>query len=191
MEGLHQPVDELSDSASSLHSAPSPEDKVTSYIESQLSSILDELCLEDGSPRITINKRSLKQASYSLNRDTGALEDTSPSRVTPHTYSWPGKTPQETWRFATILRIMGHVHEAIKGDFTSTKRDLYYLDPVHFGKQAVVDRYVDDIAFTMGVDRTALHVQAAAKGLVAGQFRIILENGATINVGDFSEVHIG
>lgn len=140
------------------NAAPSPEDKVVSYIESQLSSILCQLCSQDGTPSITINRRSARQSGCVLNQDTGALEGTSTVRVVPHTYSWPGKTAQETWRFATILRILGHIHEAIKGDFTSTKRDLYYLDPVHFGKQAVVDRYVDDIAFTIGVDRAALHV---------------------------------
>lgn len=140
------------------NAAPSPEDKVVSYIESQLSSILCQLCSQDGTPSITINRRSSRQSGCVLNQDTGALESTSTVRVVPHTYSWPGKTAQETWRFATILRILGHIHEAIKGDFTSTKRDLYYLDPVHFGKQAVVDRYVDDIAFTIGVDRAALHV---------------------------------
>ncbi|KAI5290134.1 hypothetical protein KEM54_002357 [Ascosphaera aggregata] len=171
--------------------SPSPEESVTMFIERQLVSILDQLVLRDGKPCITLKKRhSSKQANYSLNPDTGALEEVFPAcRAVSHTYSWPGKTAQETWRFAVILRILGHIYEAIKGEFTSTKRDVYYLDPVHFGNQAVVDRYVDDVAFTIGVDRAALHVQAAAKGLVAGHFTISLENGATINVGKFPEVN--
>lgn len=37
-------------------------------------------------------------------------------------------------------------------------RDIYYRDPELFLKQAVVDRYVDDIAYTFGVNRDALNV---------------------------------
>jgi meiotic recombination protein SPO11 len=37
-------------------------------------------------------------------------------------------------------------------------RDIYYRDPELFMKQAVVDRYVDDIAYTLGVERDALNV---------------------------------
>jgi meiotic recombination protein SPO11 len=35
---------------------------------------------------------------------------------------------------------------------------MYYRDPELFLKQSVVDRYVDDIAFNIGVKREALHV---------------------------------
>lgn len=38
------------------------------------------------------------------------------------------------------------------------KRDIYYNDPVYFGSQRVVDTLVDDIAYTIGVDRATLHV---------------------------------
>jgi len=37
-------------------------------------------------------------------------------------------------------------------------RDIYYKDPALFVKQSVVDRYVDDIAFTFNVPRSALSV---------------------------------
>jgi DNA topoisomerase VI subunit A len=37
-------------------------------------------------------------------------------------------------------------------------RDIYYRDPELFVKQPVVDRYVDDIAYTLGVKRQALNV---------------------------------
>ena len=40
-------------------------------------------------------------------------------------------------------------------------RDLYYNDPVYFGSQRVVDTLVDDIAYTIGVDRSTLHVVRA------------------------------
>ena len=38
------------------------------------------------------------------------------------------------------------------------RRDIYYKDPILFGRQRVVDRYVDDIASTFGVQRRSLNV---------------------------------
>jgi DNA topoisomerase VI subunit A len=38
------------------------------------------------------------------------------------------------------------------------RRDIYYRDPELFMKQEVVDRYVGDIAYTLGVERDALNV---------------------------------
>jgi meiotic recombination protein SPO11 len=77
-------------------------------------------------------------------------------------------------------------------------RDIYYRDPELFIKQAVVDRYVDDIAYTLGVGRDALNVVwsfwglrnsftdlylqvAAAKGLVAGSFTIIRKDKSVVD----------
>lgn len=37
-------------------------------------------------------------------------------------------------------------------------RNIYYKDPSLFKKQAVVDRYVDILAFTFGVQRADLNV---------------------------------
>lgn len=41
---------------------------------------------------------------------------------------------------------------------TSCHRDIYYRDPELFMKQEVVDRYLGDLAYTMGVERDALNV---------------------------------
>jgi len=43
-------------------------------------------------------------------------------------------------------------------DSSRAHRDIYYKDPALFVKQSVVDRYVDDIAFTFNVPRSALSV---------------------------------
>lgn len=59
---------------------------------------------------------------------------------------------------AVIMRILGQISESIRGRFTSSKRDIFYLDPICFGSQRVVDECIDDIASTIGVDRAALHV---------------------------------
>lgn len=45
-------------------------------------------------------------------------------------------------------------------------RDIYYSDPIYFGSQRVVDTLVDDIAYTIGVSRAALHVVCSRKGSV-------------------------
>ena len=60
-------------------------------------------------------------------------------------------------------------------------RDIYYRDPALFGKQAHVDRYVDDIAFTFGVTRSALNMTAVAKGLIAGAVTFCRRAGTTVD----------
>lgn len=42
-------------------------------------------------------------------------------------------------------------------------RDIYYRHPALFAKQAVVDRYIDNIACTFGVSRLALNVVSLRK----------------------------
>lgn len=59
--------------------------------------------------------------------------------------------------------------------------DIYYRDPALFNKQSTVDRYVDDIACTFGVTRSALNVTAVAKGLVAGAVHFCKRDGATVD----------
>ncbi|OJD19195.1 hypothetical protein AJ78_00808 [Emergomyces pasteurianus Ep9510] len=161
-----------------------PEDKVRNFITELLDSVMENLTRADGCPSITLKRRS-NHAHFSLNPETGALQSntTEPSC----TYSWPGKTVQEGWRFAVLIRILGHISEAIRGDFISSKRDIYYLDPVYFGSQGVVDRCIDDIACTIGVDRASLHVAAAAKGLAVGGFSITLNDGSMIDAGVHNE----
>lgn len=60
-------------------------------------------------------------------------------------------------------------------------RDIYYRDPALFGRQSHVDRYVDNIAYTFGVTRSALHVTAAAKGLIAGTVSFCRRDGTTVH----------
>jgi DNA topoisomerase VI subunit A len=40
----------------------------------------------------------------------------------------------------------------------SPLRDIYYIDPAYFRSQQTVNGVVDDLAFTIGVDRAALNV---------------------------------
>lgn len=69
-----------------------------------------------------------------------------------------------------------------------SKRDIYYQDPALFGRQAVVDRYIDDLAFTFRVPRNVLNVSAAAKGLVVGRLRVIRAREDDFQVAHSGEV---
>ncbi|KAL9085629.1 MAG: hypothetical protein Q9165_007530 [Trypethelium subeluteriae] len=92
--------------------------------------------------------------------------------------SFPGRSAQEAWRFTVILRILEMVHDALVNNILITKRDIYYHDPNLFAKQEIVDRYVDDIAYTFDVPRSLLNVRATAKGLVAGRFELHKSDGS-------------
>jgi meiotic recombination protein SPO11 len=73
------------------------------------------------------------------------------------------------------------VHGGLVDNTIMTKRDIYYKHPDLFMKQAVVDRYVDDLACTLGISRSQLNVTAAAKGLVSGRFAIDREDGTQVD----------
>ncbi|KAF2140243.1 uncharacterized protein K452DRAFT_252957 [Aplosporella prunicola CBS 121167] len=70
------------------------------------------------------------------------------------------------------------IHEALTKDVVITKREIYYRDPALFHNQTVVDRLIDDMAFTIGVPRASLNVSAAAKGLTVGAFAINSSDGS-------------
>ncbi|KAI9674611.1 MAG: hypothetical protein M1829_003693 [Trizodia sp. TS-e1964] len=69
-----------------------------------------------------------------------------------------GQTIQEAQRFTIVVRILGYIHEALINDTITTKRDIYYKDVELFGRQSIVDKYVDDIAYTFNVERESLNV---------------------------------
>lgn len=89
---------------------------------------------------------------------------------------------------------------------TSTLRNIYYKDPDLFKTQHVVDKYVDILAYTFGIQRAALNVvsrrapplqefagtcriadrtrptqTAAAKGLVIGDYTLHYADGSTLH----------
>jgi len=56
---------------------------------------------------------------------------------------------QKGWSADAVLEAIGP---------TNVPRDIYYREPLLFKDQKIVDRYVDDIAFTCGVVRKDLNV---------------------------------
>ncbi|KAI5292670.1 hypothetical protein KEM52_006160, partial [Ascosphaera acerosa] len=149
---------------------PSAEDTVVECIEGRLAGVLEQLIQHvsgtdtDGEdhrpgtadapaapPSITLARRR-----PACRTAPAVATSFSPSRSS--CWSWPGRTAHEGWRFAATWRVLGEVHEAIRQGYTASMRDVFYLDPERFGRQAVVERCVDDLARTAGVERAAVHV---------------------------------
>ncbi|KAI4265710.1 MAG: hypothetical protein L6R38_009229 [Xanthoria sp. 2 TBL-2021] len=111
--------------------------------------------------------RSLQQEddNVSISLKSQKRPGTSPSAISSRSpahgqykLSFPGETPEEAWRFTVVLRILELIHEALVNDVVVSKRNIYYKDPELFKSQKVVDRYVDILSYTFGIQRAALNV---------------------------------
>ncbi|KAJ5573853.1 uncharacterized protein N7459_008280 [Penicillium hispanicum] len=154
---------------------------VRNYIDTTLMNLLHELSLSpsEGQPSITLRTRPTVR-DCSINSTNGTLEARS-QQGSNRTNVWPGRTSFEAWKFTVIIRVLAVIDEALRTGQKISKRDIFYIDPAYFQSQRTVDAVIDDIAFTIGVDRGALHVEAAAKGLVAGQFRLKRESQVVLD----------
>ncbi|KAJ5775535.1 uncharacterized protein N7511_000546 [Penicillium nucicola] len=160
---------------------------VRAYIDSTLTSLVHELSLSPtvAYPSITLKRRT-NPTAYVINPITGAL-DVSARAETYKTYSWPGATAFESWKFTVIVRILAIIDKAIRTGQSISKRDIYYIDPQYFRSQQTVDGIIDDLVLTIGVDRAALKVEAAAKGLIAGYFRLIRDSLVIVDAQSATE----
>ncbi|KAJ8070959.1 hypothetical protein OCU04_001315 [Sclerotinia nivalis] len=105
-----------------------------------------------------------KQFSFDLkSRNLSLRNATEDNRELPISRSrvvqFPNASPREAWKFTALLRIVTLSHEALVTGNIITKRDMYYRDPELFTKQAIVDSFVDDIAYTLGLKRDAMNVR--------------------------------
>ncbi|KAH7042688.1 Spo11/DNA topoisomerase VI subunit A [Macrophomina phaseolina] len=132
-------------------------ERLISSIESVFESMLDVLLAKEES--LTILVKSRPRALTPVNTSGRLMR-------------FPGKTAEEAWRFTVLIRILEIVHEALITDRVISKREIYYRHPALFTTQVIVDRYIDDIAYTFGTYRSLLNVCAAAKGLVSGPVSI-------------------
>ncbi|KAJ6097571.1 hypothetical protein N7499_001945 [Penicillium canescens] len=160
---------------------------VRAYIDNTLTALVHELSLSsaEARPSITLKRRANPTACI-INPNNGALE-ASPRVETYKTYSWPGKTAFEAWKFTVTLRILAIIDKAIRTGQLISKRDIYYIDPRYFRSQRTVDGVIDDLVYTIGVDRAALNVEAAAKGLIAGRFRLIRDSRVVVDAQSTTE----
>ncbi|OQD72816.1 hypothetical protein PENDEC_c019G03401 [Penicillium decumbens] len=145
---------------------------VRAYIDTTLTALVDQLSLHptEAQPSIAIRCRPTP-ANCTVNRGSGALEAAQNVEMY-RTYSWPGATAYESWKFTVIIRILAVIDQAVRTGQWVSKRDIYYIDPAYFRSQDTVDTVIDDLAYTIGVDRGALNVEAAGKGLIAGCFSL-------------------
>ncbi|KAF1941179.1 DNA topoisomerase IV, alpha subunit [Clathrospora elynae] len=150
---------------------------VIARIEAMLERIVDGLLEESESLTITLKSR----AALSRRRTNAVDGDGRAPEPKERDINFPGASAQEAWNFTVLLRILELVHGGLIDNTIMTKRDIYYRHPDLFAKQAVVDRYVDDLACTFGITRAQLNVTAAAKGLVAGNFTLNRESGHQMN----------
>ncbi|KAG2750348.1 DNA topoisomerase IV, alpha subunit [Suillus brevipes Sb2] len=80
---------------------------------------------------------------------------------------------------------MDFAHQALVDNVPLTKRDMYYKDVPLFKAQGTVDRLVDDLAVTLGLERADLKIRAASKGLICGTgLTIHLLEGEAISIND-------
>ncbi|KAG9193205.1 hypothetical protein G6011_03240 [Alternaria panax] len=151
---------------------------VIARIEAMIEKIVNALFEEHETLTITLKSRG----TLSRKRTAPAADD---QGVIPEPkerdLNFPGANAQEAWNFTVLLRILELIHSCLIADTTMTKRDIYYRHPDLFVKQSVVDRYVDDLACTFSITRSQLNVTAAAKGLLAGHFRLIRHDGHDID----------
>ncbi|OQD65944.1 hypothetical protein PENPOL_c005G00038 [Penicillium polonicum] len=160
---------------------------VQEFIDNTLAALIHGLSQSPVEAHISITlKRRASPMACIINPITGALE-ASPRVESHRKYSWPGKTAHEAWKFTVILRILAILDQAIRTGQLISKRDIYYIDPEFFRVQYVVDHIVDDLAYTIGVNRAALNVEAAAKGLVTGEFRLIRGSHILIDAQSVTE----
>ncbi|KFY59834.1 hypothetical protein V496_05518 [Pseudogymnoascus sp. VKM F-4515 (FW-2607)] len=136
---------------------------VITKIEDIFESLFDCIKNEEKSFILHIKSRG-KNGRQTLDTATGVIRNT--GNVETKEITFPGKTQSEAWKFG---------------------KDIYYRDPDLFVKQAVVDRYIDDLAFTLNVPRDALNIVATAKGLLSGSLHIHKQDGQIIDCSSENE----
>ncbi|KAL4991612.1 Spo11/DNA topoisomerase VI subunit A [Aspergillus falconensis] len=169
-----------------------PRLRVLNYLEGTLSTVLSQLTLPntdegEGDATITLKRRTTNPntTAFHIDASTGALQAI--RAETTVTYSFPGRDGYEAWRFTVALRILSAIRHALEAGIPVSIRDIYYSDPEFFESQRVVGRFVDDLALTIGVERADLNVEAAAKGLMAGYYRVTTVRNEVIDAQGSTE----
>ncbi|TDZ59888.1 Meiotic recombination protein rec12 [Colletotrichum trifolii] len=103
-------------------------------------------------------------------------------RPAPSVVRFPGRSANEAARFTQVFKILQLSLSALLSGNPITKRNIYYQCQDLFGNsQTVVDRLVDDLAYTLGLGRDFLNIVAASKGLVAGPVILLTRMSAAID----------
>ncbi|KAF7115133.1 hypothetical protein CNMCM5793_001367 [Aspergillus hiratsukae] len=154
----------------------SQKERVQTFIDKALIEILDELRTPDGRPTLTLKRRS-RGVPFTINPENLALE--TEEKEIQSCYTWPGRNAYEAWN-CHHPRISSY-RRGGPGWSGSFQKVSMTLEEACFGSQQIVDTIIDDIAHTIGVDRAALNVEAVAKGLVAGYYRLMTKAGEVMD----------
>lgn len=114
-----------------------------SRIESLLETVIDSITSAEPMSIQVLSRRSVQSRR----------EQALPTRV-----HFPGRSLHEAQKFARIVLILQLAHDALVSDIVLTKRSIFYQHQDLFESQTVVDKLVDDIAITLGLDRSDLNI---------------------------------
>ncbi|GLU23915.1 hypothetical protein SLE2022_398890 [Rubroshorea leprosula] len=76
-------------------------------------------------------------------------------------------------RIDVLLRVLLIVQQLLQENRHGSKRDIYYMHPLVFSEQSVVDRAINDICILMQCSRHNLNVVPVGNGLVMGWLRFL------------------
>ncbi|CAI9787784.1 unnamed protein product [Fraxinus pennsylvanica] len=74
-------------------------------------------------------------------------------------------------RMDVLLRVLMVVQQLLQENRHASKRDIYYMNPLIFKEQSVVDRAINDICILLHCSRHNLNVVSVGNGLVMGWLR--------------------
>lgn len=128
-----------------------PKTLVQEYINSTLAGLVHELTLPPSEARLSVFlKRRANPARCIINSTTGALE-AAPRVDAIRTYSWPGKTAYEAWKFSMTFCpppcfIIGSQHADKCGCSSGASASRGYHRPSHSDETVDLQKVLE---FTM------------------------------------------
>ena len=200
----------MSSSQDVNHVKPAPEgtDSNPGSVVSKIEAIISDIC--DALLNLETLSIPLKTKAHRPQSSDRAHNDLGPSSHYNTTFPCPPPSSsaassdyyvKEARRFTILLRLLSIIHSHLSQfhtfppaisassptsplpETTISKRSIYYQDPQLFGSQAVVDRYIDIIAYTFGCKRADLGISAAAKGLICGEVILRVKGGGSRRIG--------
>ncbi|PNS21208.1 hypothetical protein CAC42_3546 [Sphaceloma murrayae] len=178
--GFHEDVNVSLHPARAGHSLAISQDSVRNHVRNRIDEIFESVDEQACT--------SCQQLTFSLRPIRNVQAQ--PSSVARHSFTFPGTTAEDSWRFAVVVKMLDLIRDALRDDVTISKRDLFYQDPALFGSQSTIDRYVDSIAAAFGVRRAELNVIAVAKGLIAGAVTLNYSDGSSMGAGGDVDVRL-
>lgn len=134
---------------------------VLTQIQTIISDVMQQMSSGESPSIQHVNRNTWDNISF---RENGGLQLVNEPRMTTVRY----ESPQSTKKFTIMMRVMSLMYTLVQTDKFSTKRDLFYQDPIFFGNQSAVDEAVDNISCMLQIPRWHLHVLGTSKGLIAG-----------------------